>query len=246
MYKLSLLFVVLLLFSCKKKEDRTCFKSWGDDIERTVDPGSFEKLFVSEHVIIELVQDTTCFLVLKGGENMLNLVEINVDDDKLLSIENKNHCSFLRGFKRKVEVEIHFDNLYNIHFEGSEPMTCRNTINSDYFTFLIRDGAGHVSLKLNSKEVWGTITHGWGDFTLTGKTGYANLDVRSNGYCDTRDLQINDSLRFISNTSANMFLDFDQVDVRGKIICNGNVYYTGIPSLLDVTNTGNGKLISLN
>ncbi len=234
---------VILLLSCKKSEDRSCWKSWGDDAEKRIDLPEFAKLYIREHIVVNLIQDTVSYVILRGGENMLNQIEVRVDDENTLNLLNNNKCSFIRGFKRKITAEIHCSELYNIHFEGSEPLNCLNTLNIDYLTFLIRDGAGEVNLKVKSKEIFGTISHGWGNFNIEGESDYLNLDVRSNGFCNTYGLQVRDSIRFISNTSANMRIGFADCSVYGSILSNGNVYYKGIPTSQNVIETGGGKLI---
>lgn len=60
--------ISIILFSCKKAEDRTCWKSAGDETKLEVSLESFDKLFLREHIVYELVQDSLNKLVITGGD----------------------------------------------------------------------------------------------------------------------------------------------------------------------------------
>jgi hypothetical protein len=237
------LLLILFTTSCKKAENRSCFKSVGKETEKVLEVGQFDKLFLREHIEYELIQDSTDKLVIRGGENLVNFVEWNISDDKVLEIKNKNKCNFLRNLKKKVKVEIHFTNIFNIHFEGSEPMTNRDTLSMPFFTLMIRDGAGSVNLTLKSITIDADISHGWGDYTFSGKTNFAKIGARSNGYCDVQNLIIKDSVYTNSESSGNILLNADGIPLRAELKSNGNIIYTGEPSSINVKQYGKGELL---
>ena len=59
---------VFILASCKKAEDRPCFKGVGDETTVEIELASFETLFLGPHLNYILVQDTLGKVVLTGGE----------------------------------------------------------------------------------------------------------------------------------------------------------------------------------
>lgn len=235
-----------ILASCKKAEDRTCFKSTGKPAERIVYLPDFEKLLLREHMQFVLIEDTVNKLVITGGEKVINLIHWNVDNEKMLEIRNENKCNFLRKLDKKIKVEIHYVNMYNIHFEGTDSLTNVDTLNIPYFTLLIRDGAGSVNLKLNSIIVAADISHGWGDYTLAGKTSYARIAARSNGYCDVLNLKIQDSVFVSSETSGTIKLNANAIPLRGELKSNGDIWYWGLPTVINVNKLSLGKLVPKN
>ena len=242
--KLSILFIIaFVLGSCKKAENRSCFKTIGDKAEKTIELPAFDKLFLKEHIEYILIQDSTDKLVLKGGENLLNFIHWSVDDDKLLYLENNNKCNFLRKLNQVITCEIHFTSLSNIQFEGTEPMSCIDTLNLPYFTMMIRDGAGSVNLTLKSLIISSDISHGWGDYTFSGTTDFAKIAARSNGFCDVRNLKIKDSVFVSSETAGKIKLNTEGIPLRGEIKSLGDIWYYGNPSLILVKETNNGKLL---
>jgi hypothetical protein len=224
---LRILFIAsILMVSCKKPEDRRCLKSVGEETERVIELPTFDKLFLKEKLKYVLVQDTVEKVVLKGGKNLLNFIDAKVVDGRL-ELYNENTCNFLRSLTKKVVVEIHFKSLINIHFEGTEELTNKGKLNFGWLTFLIRDGAGPVRLNFDADAIFATISHGWGDFTFTGNVNHANLNVRSNGWCDTYGLNVADSLTVISNTPAILKVNAEGAALKAEISGAGDIWYTG-------------------
>jgi hypothetical protein len=240
-----LLIAAVTLFSCKKAENRTCFKSWGKETTLEIPlTDNFDRLYVEAHIEVELIQDSTDKLVIIGGENVVNLIDWKIED-KLLTLKNKNKCNFLRNERKVIKVEIHYTNIFNIRFEGTEPMTSRGEMKTDYFVLFIRDGAGPVDLSLNCISAEANISHGWGNYTLRGKTQYAVIGVNSNGYCDTRDLIVSDSIYVSNNSSGDIQVNVGNLPLNGFIRSNGNIKYLGQPVSNNIVISGAGKLIDL-
>lgn len=239
----GLLFVCLV--ACNKAEDRSCVKTAGDESSLTIELDPFDQLFLKEHLEYVLVQDSTEKIVISGGKNLLNFVEATITDG-LLQISNENKCNFLRSYKKKVKVEIHFKSLSNIHFEGTEPLTNIGTLQLQWFTMLIRDGAGSVKLNFNAESLIAVVSHGWGDFTFNGEVNNAYITVRSNGFCDVYGLKIQDTLVAISKTQGYMKVNADNCYFKAEIDEAGDILYKGIPTYKSLNQYGTGELIDEN
>lgn len=235
----------ICLCACNKAEDRSCMKTAGDESSLTITLDPFDKLYLKEHLEYVLVQDSTEKIVIKGGKNLLNFVEANVTDG-LLQISNENKCNFLRSYKKKVKVEIHFKSLSNIHFEGTETMTNEGTLQLQWITVLIRDGAGPVNLNFNAETLNAIVSHGWGDFTFNGEVNNAYLTVRSNGFCDTYGLIVHDTLVAISRTQGTMKVNADNSYFKAQIDEAGDILYKGLPIYKSLNQYGTGELIDAN
>ena len=242
----SILVVFVLVSACKKAEDRSCWKFWGDEktMEIAID-ADFDKLFLNAHLEYELVQDSTDKLVIIGGENVIKKVEWSISDDKTLTISNKNKCHFLRNERKVIKVEIHYTNIYNIHFEGTEPLKTRGTLNTNYFVLFIRDGAGPVTMDLNCISVVADISHGWGNYVLTGNTDHAFIGARSNGYGDALGLNVNQSIYVSHETSGTLKVNCGNLPLDGYLKGNGNILYKGTPSSMNILDTGGGEVLKI-
>jgi len=244
-YALIVSLLMMVLASCKKPEDRRCFKSTGDDTEIEIPVADFDRVYLGPHVAYVLIQDSLNKVVIKGGKNLVKQIDVSVSD-KLLSIENKNRCAFLRNAKRELVAEIHCTSVINIHYEGTEYLKTVGTLKSDYLAMLVRDGAGPVDLTIQSIYIDMDISHGWGDYTLHGVTQAARIGAHSNGYCDVYDLTITDSVYVASDTPGNVKVRADGIPLAGFIKGSGNIWYKGVPESIQVVLTGNGKVLNKN
>jgi hypothetical protein len=122
-------------------------------------------------------------------------------------------------------------------------MKSLDTLNVPYFVLMIRDGAGSVNLKVNSLIINADISHGWGDYTLSGKTDFARISARSNGFCDVKDLKIKDSVFVSSETVGKIKVAAEGIPLRGEIKSFGDIWYYGTPSFISVKEISTGRLI---
>ena len=62
---------MVLFFSCKKSNQRKCFKKEGELIFKEINLPSFEHLLLKENIEFVLIQDTIEKIIIEGGENWL-------------------------------------------------------------------------------------------------------------------------------------------------------------------------------
>lgn len=243
-YLLSIVFI--FISSCKKSEERQCIKSAGIESERIeIINAPFDSLFLYDNIIYNLIPDTINKVVFTGGENLLNFADLEVESNKL-KIENNNKCNFLRSYQQKITANIHFEELNYIFFQGSEPLTALDSIKSSAFRMLIRDGAGSVSLMIDQGYTSIVIGHGYGDFTVKGKTVIAFLNCYTNSFCDATELNVINNLIVHSNTQGDMRVRANSIPLNAKINRRGNIINYGTPSETNLEQVGTGVLILKN
>ena len=242
-FQLSLLLIVFT--SCKKAENRSCFKSTGKQISKEIKLNSFVKIKLYEHLEFILIQDSLDKIVLNGGENLLNEIDI-VLEKNTLSISNHNKCNFLRSQKNKITAVIHFTSLESIDFQGTNSLSSVDTLKFTKLNLTLFDCAGSVNLTLNSSLLLANVANGYGDFTLEGNVDYADIQVKGNGFCNTNDLLVKDSMSIASNTVVDLKVNVDQVHLKAETKNKGNIYYIGTPSIKVFNKYGEGDLINNN
>ncbi|MCE3294934.1 MAG: hypothetical protein K0R65_648 [Crocinitomicaceae bacterium] len=243
--KKLLLIISLLIFAltaCKKPGERSCFKSSGEKTSIRIDLPDFNKLQLNKHLKYILVQDDSCYLRISGGKNLLGFVRWEEKDGKI-TITNHNKCHFLRDLKAVCTVEIHFKDLADIAYEGSETLINRDTLQLSMFNLLILNCAGSVDLTLNADYISADVTESYGDYTLRGHASDAVLSARTNGYCNTEDLSISNTLYVASKSSGDMHINAANCYLQGYIGGNGNIYYKGLPLTTEIEYFSSGKLI---
>ena len=236
---------MIVLASCKKPEDRSCVKSAGEETELVHEVNSFNKLDIGPNVKITLVQDSIEQVIVRGGKNLVNFIQIDVTDG-LLTIVNENKCNFLRSYKHEVEVEIHLINIVNVLFKGTKPLVCEGQLDLPFLTWVIEEGAGKCSLNVNSQALYLISGFGWGNFEVKGQTSYAKIDLRDNGFGDFYGLQIQDSVTMISSSSERSKINLDGTSARLETNSYGDIWYIGTPTFLEYNRYGEGELIDKN
>jgi hypothetical protein len=239
----NLLILITLAYSCKKPDQRACFKKSGELSIRTYDFGSFSQLHLKEHLSYKLIQDSTNKVLVRGGNNLLNFVEVR-GELGLLTIENKNRCNYLRSFEIP-EVEIHYTKLINILFEGTERLYNEDTLITDYLTLTLRDGAGHMELNVQAIDVNAINTHGWGRLTLKGETQTLRGNLMGDGKFDFSQVTVSNQVKLITSSSIDQRVNAAGVPLNVELNGIGNVYYYGLPSLINNVQYGSGKLINV-
>lgn len=236
----------LMLFSCKKAEERSCLKTTGEDTYLTIDiDNPFDSLELYSNIIYNLIPDTVNKIVLEGGENLLQHINIEYISPQRYKVSNENKCNFLRSFKKKVTANIHFKELGFLHFEGSENLTTKDTIKGAEFRMIIRDGAGSVKLLVESGYTSIVVSHGFGDFTIAGKSLITFLSCRTNSFCDATELITGNYLRVNSETQGDMKVNANNINLDAIINRGGNILYSGNPTEIDLEKNGDGNLINI-
>jgi hypothetical protein len=238
------MFVFTFLFSCKKAEERTCFKSTGELSELDVAVETFNELNLGKSLNYALVRDTVNFIRVKGGRNLLQSIYSEVIDG-ILYIENKNRCNFLRSYAEILEVEIHFTHLNRIEGRISHDLRSNDTIVGSYFNLELTGASGNVQVLVDTDFINGFVNDGNGDYSIAGKTKYAHIQANSNGLADARGLWVQEQLEVSSRSIRAIFCHAEGIPLVVNIEATGDVFYTGTPSSIALNRTGSGNLIQV-
>lgn len=234
--------IVLLGFfwvsACKKPEDRSCFKRSGELSDRTVFLGNFNRLDLRERMQFVLIQDSLNKVVIQGGKNLLNLVEVT-ETDGLVTIINKNRCNYLRNYAVPT-VEIHFTRLINLNFEGTELLYNEDTLITDYLSLTLKDGGGKVDLKVNALDIKVENTYGWGNLTLQGATQTLRANLMGDGFFDMQHINVTNTLKILSVSSRDQYIRAEGIPLHAQIEGIGNILYWGEPSAISAISMEKG------
>ncbi len=238
--------IILLLFTaCKKAEDRSCFKTIGDKGVLELVLEDFDKLNLGKNLKYVFVQDDENRVVLSGGSNLLNFIRLDVSEGEL-TIEDENKCNFLRNQNKKVTVEIHYIDISEILFQGTEKVEFQNQMITNNLLLNLREGAGEFNLNINANQLTVIVSLGWGNFNIEGEVNFLRLDIKSNGFGSAYGLNVRDSVHVLSNSSELFKFNADACFVRSQMFEKGDVWFIGQPTLVDHVSFGSGQLIDKN
>ena len=237
--------LLFIIVSCSKQNNRSCKLEIGDTTTKKAPISDFDLLQLHDNIAYEIIQDSLNYIEIECGENLIDFIRIE-EIDSAIAISNENTCSILRKYKDEIQVRIHLSRIKNIFYDGTKSIVSRDTLTSDYFTYAQKNGAGSTQLKLKSTAIQAMIISGAGDFILSGKTKYAYLSIAGEGFCNTLNLQIEDSSRVSNSSYGVMYVQTSSQPFTGDIYRSGNVYYAGNPSLLKLNEWREGRFFALN
>ncbi|OFX53945.1 MAG: hypothetical protein A2046_14400 [Bacteroidetes bacterium GWA2_30_7] len=237
---LLLLFIVFFLASCRKENCFDCIKGVGKHTTEKRELSYFKIITINDPFQVYLIQDSINKIELEGGENLINSVSTEINDNELI-INNFNKCNWARSYKNSIiTLNIHFKKLDILYINGECDVFSKDTINSDVFR-LDFGGIGSLNIKVNSKEfyLWQT---GNGDFTISGKANYYLLGSLGSGNVYSNNLKSH-FIDITSKSTADCYINTDNI-LNVTELGYGNIYYSGKPKSINIkTIVGNGKLI---
>lgn len=243
-----LIYISILVFistSCKKSEDRTCFKSTGDEVTIDVDLEEFNGLYLLQNLTYHFVPDTKNFARITGGENLVKHVSFNYFDS-ILYVINENDCNFLRSYDKSIYVEIHYKSIHSTRYMGSQTLTNSDSIKGEYFNLYVDQGSGSVDLTISTDFSNATVADGVGDYILRGRVRFAHFQIHDNGFADVTNVIPSEGLEITSNSAGIMKCRADGVPLIVNIHSHGDVWYYGNPSSIHINKTGEGNLLNKN
>ncbi len=235
------LFIFVILASCKKPENRPCWKSWGDETEKIIPLDSVNSFKLYKNIKYRIFEDTTYQVIVRGGENMLNQIEV-LNSNYELTVNNTNSCNFLRNAGKQIEVEIHYPYFKRLYFEPSDSVIFENTINSDSLFIEIRESGGSLVIDANADFFSINVSHGTGDYILTGYANNSEVKIQNNGFADASGFS-SPNMFIYHNSTGDLKCNLEGTNAKINLEATGNLYYSGNPSSTSLINKGSGEFI---
>lgn len=237
-----LLLLFLQVTSCKKPENRSCWKGAGSSISKIIVLPDFQQMEIHQRLKIELIQDSVSYMEVIAGENLVNFIDWKVVDGKL-EIWNRNKCPFLRYKNDEFTLKIHFTVLSKLIYWGSELLTSKDTIQTNHLDVLMNDGAGDLDLTVLANSINVVNPHGFSNISLGGTCGFLRLDIDGYGRFDARQMQVTDSISLMYASNGISYLSANQVKLKAELSSTGDIWYYGQPSVIEKIRYSSGDLI---
>lgn len=233
--------LLLVITSCKKPEDRSCWKGHGEDTTIEIPLDSVSSFRLGKKIRYRIFEDDERKIVIKGGENMVNLIDLSYDGYEL-TISNQNKCHFLRDYKREIEVEIHYPHYYNFYMEASDSVVFEDTIHSQTILIEMKEAGGTMVLNVDNYRTEVVVSIGTANYILSGHSVYGAVKVQDKGYADASNFTA-DNLFGFQNSTSDLYLNVNGALSEILINGTGDVYYTGTADSLSESGVGSGQLI---
>lgn len=237
--------IIVLLFlttSCEKSSVGDCFKSNGaiTIIERSI--SGFHTIVLKDNIDLILKSSNENSLSIEAGENLLNGIKTSVEDS-VLTIENNNWCNWVRSYDSPIIAYLDFVNLDTIEYRSIGNVSSNDTIRLRNLVINVREGAGVIDFIVNTEMIYCNLHYGTADIKMRGLSNFCSVYSASFGLIDNRGLLSNQV--YLNNKSSNDLYVFAKDILEVTIENIGNVYYTGNPYQILLSQSGTGELIRL-
>ena len=241
-----ILILSLISFSCKKPEDRQCYKGRGEDISTEMSIEGIESATLGRNIKFVLIQDSTEKVVVKTGKNLINFLKISFVN-KHLEISNNNKCNYLRYNKNEVLVELHIKSIRRIYYKGSEPLTNVDTLSWGSFSLISNDNAAIIDLNVQMDSLYFSNPYAWPIVNLKGICNFCQINIEGDAKMNLRNLKVCNTFNYESESSQ-----FGEINLQntlkfvGQLRGNGDVGYRNDPIEIFTSNYGKGIFRKLN
>ena len=233
--------LVLLIFSCKKENNRDCVKSSGAEAIEFIDLTEYSIINIKGHINVKIEPNQNPIAEITGGENLLPLIRCEVLNDTLF-IDNKNTCNWVRSYDRNINITLYLDTLNSIIVNSTGELISTDTIhNTGTFTLLGRVMNGETNLTLSVNRLIFNYINGTSAAHITGIASTTNYYCKSLGYIEASSLISNETtVKHCGTGELNIYCSSN---LRGSINKSGNIYYSGSPKTINVEVLGSGQLL---
>jgi len=236
----------LIIFACNSEDVNDCFQTSGEIIYQEISVTSFEKIFVNRDIEL-IIKDAPDYKVtIETGENLINDVEVEVIDNKLVLTDN-NSCNYVREYGiTKIYVEapninvIRTSSQYSVSSDGILYYPTLNLYSEDFNAeneFTVGDFRLHIA-----SENLEVVANNLSFFYIDGNV--ENLFV---GFYSGAGRFEGENLRAehvqVYHRGSNDMVVNPQQSLTGELRGTGNLISVNQPAVVDVERIYSGELL---
>ena len=231
--------IAMILQGCEKDDFCNCTKGEGSKISETRMLPVFERIELNNNIDVVLTPDTVTYAVLTCGKNLADGIETEVLNGTLV-IRNINRCNWLRDFENTFTLNVHYNKLSHIVYNGSGDITCADTVRTNNLLVESWNGTGKLSFLFSGGELYLKLHTGTADMAASGIADLLYIYTAGNGYIKAGSLVADHAWVNTRSTGDCEVYATEILDVN--ITYNGDVYYHGEPLVIRQQITGSGNL----
>lgn len=245
MRNILIIFIFFIFSFCKKENILDCFTSNGKEITETRLVSDFDFIEAYDDIEVNILKGKDFKIEIIAGENIIHKVSTNIEN-RLLKIKNLNSCNFVRGYDRKIKVNITLPYLKIIKNLGVGNIIFDKNFYED--TIFVRiENSGDVYLNGNYNLIK-TSSHGNGNVFLNGTCNSLYSYLNGTNFIYAEKLIVLDYIFIETVSIGDCFISALNCNtLEYNIWSDGNIFYRGNPKFINdfSKQTANGKLIQL-
>ncbi|MBZ4035006.1 DUF2807 domain-containing protein [Flavobacterium sp. 17A] len=235
--KRSILLLACIMLLSVSSNAQSKINGNGKVITQTRTTGDYDGIKVAGFFDVDLVAGKEGKITIKGEENLLPLIKVEVEGNELKVYVEKG-TQIRTSMGKKIEMTIPFEKISALTLSGSGDVRTKNKITSDNFSAKL-SGSGNFDLDVDSKSLDLALS-GSGDVALKGKADSFTSKISGSGNVNASNLKSKTADVTVSG-SGNSVVSCD-TSITGRVSGSGNIKYLGNPEKRDVKVSGSGKI----
>ncbi|MBS7230498.1 DUF2807 domain-containing protein [Flavobacterium psychroterrae] len=204
------------------------------DTRTTVD---YDAIKISGSFDVDLVAGKEGKIIIKGEENLMLYVKVEVKDN-VLKIYNQKGTNIRPSLGKKIQVTIPFEKISELNLSGSGNIKSIDTIKNDKFLAKL-SGSGNFTLAMNTTNLELNLS-GSGNVTIKGNTDNFTTKLSGSGNIDAVNLKTKNVDVNVTG-SGNSRVNCNE-NLVARVSGSGDIKYTGSPEKKDVKVSGSGNI----
>ncbi|GLU45484.1 head GIN domain-containing protein [Allomuricauda sp. NBRC 101325] len=205
-------------------------------IERSV--GDYDAVSLAGWFDVEIVSGKEGKLTLKGESNLLEYIETEVKNGKLV-IKTENGVNLKpSNWNSSIIITVPVESIDAVSLAGSGDIVGKTTITSNNFSTNLA-GSGDITLQVDAKSIDASLA-GSGDINLSGKTTDFEVSIAGSGDIKAYELEAENVKASISG-SADIRVTANQ-SIEARVSGSGDIHYRGNPTKINTKSSGSGDI----
>ncbi|MBE8724835.1 head GIN domain-containing protein [Flavobacterium hungaricum] len=238
--KKSILLLVISVFSITSSinaQEKNKLNGNGNVVSETRTTSDYDGIKIAGSFDVDLVSGKEGKIILKGEENLLSAIKVEVEDNSL-KIYVTNNTQIRPSSGKKIQITVPFQKISSIALAGSGNIESKDVIKTDNFSVKLAS-SGSFSLPVDTKSLELNVS-GSGNIHLKGKTDHFTTNLSGSGDIDASDLKSKIVEARVAG-SGNSKVNCNE-SLTARVSGSGNIKYAGNPEKKDVKVSGSGTI----
>ncbi|MEG0849174.1 MAG: head GIN domain-containing protein [Flavobacterium sp.] len=209
----------------------------GKVVTETRSTAGYDAIKIAGSFDVDLVAGKEGKIIVKGEENILSAIIVEVEENTL-KIYTKKNTNIRSSIGKKVEVTIPFEKISELTLSGSGNIKSKDIIKNDSFLAKL-SGSGNFSLAVDSNSFELNLS-GSGNVNLKGNADNFTTKLSGSGDIDASALKSKNVVVNVSG-SGNSKVNCNE-SLTARVSGSGDIKYTGNPEKRDVKVSGSGNI----
>jgi len=227
----------LISFMANAQSSNNRIDGNGKVVSQTRNTSGYDAIKVSGAFDVDLVAGKEGKITIKGEENILDVIVVEVEENTL-KIQVKKNTNIHSSMGKKVHLTVPFEKISELSLSGSGDIQAKDVIKNDKFLARL-SGSGNFNLAVDSNSLELNLS-GSGNVRLKGSADSFTTKLSGSGDIDAGELKSKTVDVNVSGSGDSKVNCSESLTAR--VSGSGDIKYTGNPEKRDVKVSGSGNI----